>query len=108
MIVNIFSNSADAIKTKSSERIIGITTDLYNDSIVIKIGDSGTGIPFEDREKIFDPFYTTKNDGSGIGLSICHRIISDHHGTIDVSESEYGGTEMIIHIPVNKNSKIVN
>jgi len=103
VIVNIFSNSADAVKKMPSRRIIGVATDLYNDGVVVKIGDSGRGIPFEDREKIFDPFYTTKNDGSGIGLSICHRIISDHHGTIDVSDSEYGGTEVIIHIPVIKN-----
>jgi len=107
VIVNIFSNSADAVKEMSTKRIIEISTDMNDAGIIVKIGDSGAGIPFEEREKIFDPFYTTKNDGSGIGLSICHRIISDHKGTIDVLDSEHGGTEIVMCFP-SQNGHVKN
>ena len=52
------------------------------------------------RDKVFNPFYTTKPDSTGIGLSICHRIIADHGGSIRVHTSKWGGAEFVIEIPV--------
>lgn len=63
---------------------------------MIRVGDSGPGIPEELRDKVFEPFYTTKGDGTGIGLSLCQRIIHDHHGTLTVEESARGGAEFVI------------
>jgi two-component system sensor histidine kinase HydH len=51
---------------------------------------------------IFDPFYTTKDGNSGIGLSLSHRIITDHGGTLTVSAGELGGAEFRIEIPIHK------
>jgi signal transduction histidine kinase len=48
------------------------------------------------QDKVFDPFYTTKNEGTGIGLSLCQRIINDHNGTLIVEESAWGGAEFVI------------
>jgi signal transduction histidine kinase len=70
--------------------------------VVILVLDSGPGIAPENGEKIFDPFFTTKSDSTGIGLSICRRIISDHRGAIEVGTSPWGGTEFRISIPVAK------
>jgi C4-dicarboxylate-specific signal transduction histidine kinase len=71
-------------------------------SIVITVADSGSGVASELRGKIFDPFFTTKHYGSGIGLSICHRIISDHQGTLHVSTSKWGGALFTAAFPVKK------
>lgn len=62
-----------------------------DDRVILCIGDNGPGIPGPDRERIFDPFYTTASDGTGIGLSIVQRIIADHSGTIHVGESPPAG-----------------
>jgi len=63
------------------------------------ISDQGIGIPEDHLARIFDPFYSTKDKGSGLGLSICHTIIKRHHGTIQV-ESELGtGTTFHIYLP---------
>ena len=77
---------------------------LYSDitsSVEIVFRDTGIGIPTRDLDNIFKPGYTTKEFGSGFGLSIVNRIIRDHKGSIHVSSREGEGTEIRIHIPVN-------
>ena len=76
--------------------------DSAGNEIILKIYDSGIGIPPENMDKIFSPFFTTRTNGSGIGLSICQRIITHHDGTIDVSSSPGSGAEFIIRLPVEK------
>jgi signal transduction histidine kinase len=68
----------------------------------IEIVDNGTGIAPEDLERVFDPFFTTKgpDQGSGLGLMICHRIVADHQGTIEVSSRPGKGTSFRVHLPV--------
>jgi signal transduction histidine kinase len=67
----------------------------------IEFVDAGPGIPEEDLERIFDPFFTTKgpDQGSGLGLMICHRIIADHQGTIEVSSRPGEGSIFRVHLP---------
>jgi signal transduction histidine kinase len=64
------------------------------------VSDSGQGIPPYIQGRIFDPFYTTKTGSTGIGLSICHRIITDHGGRLLLGTSEWGGAEFRIEIPL--------
>jgi signal transduction histidine kinase len=64
------------------------------------IEDSGPGVPAESREQIFNPFFTSKKDGVGLGLSIVAKIVDDHHGWIRL-ESEYqGGARFHLFLPV--------
>ena len=62
------------------------------DSLTISVSDSGHGIPDAIRDKIFLPFYTTKERGTGLGLSIVHKIVVSHGGTIQVDTSDRGTT----------------
>jgi signal transduction histidine kinase len=78
---------------------IVVSSAVEDDRIVILVSDSGPGVPPEIKEKIFDPYFTTRPEGTGIGLSISHRIITDHRGSLKVSESEFGGAEFRIEIP---------
>ena len=69
-------------------------------SIVITFADTGHGIPEEVRERIFDPFYTTKEHGTGLGLSISYGIIEQHGGTIGVDSITDKGSTFTISLPI--------
>jgi signal transduction histidine kinase/putative methionine-R-sulfoxide reductase with GAF domain len=68
--------------------------------VELTVQDSGVGIPLEDLEKFFDPFFSTKEGGIGLGLSIAHRIIDQHHGKIEVESAPGKGTLFTISLPV--------
>jgi signal transduction histidine kinase len=68
---------------------------------ILRISDEGTGIPDEIREKIFDLYFTTKTEGSGIGLTMTYRIIQLHHGSIEVQSRAERGTEFRLRIPLS-------
>lgn len=69
-------------------------------AICVTITDTGQGIPPERLSRIFDPFYTTKDKGLGLGMAITHRIVVDHKGTIDVQSQVGLGTTFIVHLPL--------
>jgi two-component system sensor histidine kinase PilS (NtrC family) len=70
----------------------------------IRIADTGWGIAYDDRVKIFNPFFTTKTGGTGLGLAIVYRIIEDHRGTITVDSVPGKGTQFIIRLPMMEES----
>jgi len=73
------------------------------DGVEIEVRDTGPGIAPEHLEQIFDPFFTTKgpDSGSGLGLMVCHRIATDHHGTIEVTSSKGRGTAFVVRLPLD-------
>jgi PAS domain S-box-containing protein len=101
VILNLINNASEAMQTMHKGKKINISSFLENDAICIKVCDSGRGIPKDIRNNVIEPFYTTKSSGSGIGLSICHRIITDHGGLLHISDAELGGAEFIISIPID-------
>ena len=76
------------------------------DFIKIEIKDSGIGIPAELLDKIFDPYFTTKDAGSGLGLSVTHSIVNRHGGHISVASEQPGGTIFTIYLPASTSTKI--
>jgi len=92
---NLITNSIDAIQ---EEGTIAIEFSEDNNSTIIKLIDSGTGIPDDDVDKIFDLLFTTKSNGTGLGLSICKNIVTSHGGTINFSNNP---TTFTIKIPKN-------
>jgi len=96
---NLFLNSIDAMKNGGKL----IITTLQNNTILeITISDTGEGISQKDLEHIFDPFYTTKTSGTGLGMSIIYGIIKEHKGEIAVKSEEHKGTNFIIKLPIEK------
>jgi len=102
VVLNLITNAAEAMKNYDGEKIIELETYKQNDCICISIKDSGPGIPMATQSKIFDPFYTTKANSSGIGLSICHRIISDHGGSLRFNPGTKKGAQFIIELPLKR------
>jgi len=100
VILNLITNASDAMKHIEGEKRIRISSSIQGNCVILIVSDSGHGIPQNIQERIFDPFYTTKTGSTGIGLSICHRIITDHGGSLHLGTSEWGGAEFRIEIPM--------
>jgi signal transduction histidine kinase len=73
---------------------------LDDEHIQIQITDNGSGIPLENQDKIFEPFVTFKENGSGLGLPICRRIILAHKGTITFESKTGEGTTFTVTLPI--------
>ncbi len=105
VLVNLTQNAIDAIRTKvfpeGESAVIAIKAVLDGTRVIITLRDNGPGISEEIRNKVFDPFFTTKDVGSGmgLGLSICHRIVSEHGGRIDVRSEPGRFTEFELEFP---------
>ncbi len=84
VLINLVLNAMEAVKDKS-EKIITLSGESVNNRISLKVTDNGTGMEKEILEKIFVPFFTTRKNGSGIGLSLCRQIMRIHHGNLQVS-----------------------
>ena len=104
-VLNLINNAAQAMKLMEEGKLINVTSASEHNRIIVRISDSGPGVLKDIRDKIFDPFFTTKSDSTGIGLSLCHRIIADHGGSLTVSDSDLGGAEFRIEIPIKSIKK---
>ena len=76
-----------------------MTAHKVNGDVEVIIQDTGTGISRRDMERIFDLYFTTKQDGTGLGLSLVHRIVTEHGGHIDVDSQEGHGAKFTIRLP---------
>ena len=100
VFLNLFNNAIEAVKGRTGRREIYVKTNLRKGHVVIKVTDNGPGIPKEDLEHIFDPFYTRKKKmGLGVGLSVCHDIVKGHEGTIIAENGPEGGAVFTITLP---------
>ncbi|MBB6091156.1 PAS domain S-box-containing protein [Povalibacter uvarum] len=102
VILNLILNAMEAIVGNASDvREMTISTEMSPvEGLVVAIADSGPGIAVEDRERIFDSFYTTKAEGVGIGLSICRSIIDAHGGRLWADANVPGGAILKFTLPV--------
>lgn len=98
VFINLIKNSIEA---HSKSGLIRIESDYQNDKIVITISDNGVGMDSETLHNLFEPFYTTKTDGTGLGMMISKKIIVDHKGTISVSSRKKVGTEVVLTLPIS-------
>jgi signal transduction histidine kinase len=107
VILNLINNAFYAVTEKRKQNIAGyeptvtVTTARENGNVEIKISDNGDGIPQKIREKIFQPFFTTKptGQGTGLGLSLAYDIVKAHGGEITVDTKEGVGSEFMIVLP---------
>ncbi len=94
VFLNIFSNSVEELKNYNGEKTIYFEIECEEDYVIFRVRDTGTGIPEELQSKICDPFFTTKETGTGLGLTITNKIIKDHEGILDISNNN--GAEFTI------------
>jgi two-component system nitrogen regulation sensor histidine kinase NtrY len=98
VIINLVDNAVEATDRRGTI-VLETAHDPSNNLVRITVADDGHGIPPEDREKLFLPYYSTKGRGSGLGLAIVRRIVVEHGGTIDVAANLPRGTRFTIELP---------
>jgi two-component system, NtrC family, sensor histidine kinase HydH len=97
VLLNLIKNAWEAIPGEGS---ISITTGVEKNRIMVSIEDTGTGIPGDKLEEIFNPFFTTKDKGTGLGLAVIQRIVQDHQGDIRVDSEPGRGSRFIFYLPL--------
>ena len=96
VLMNLLLNSLEAMEQKGTIRIQFETED---DTLKVRIHDSGPGVPIGLQDRIFDPFFTTKQSGTGLGLAICRRIMYEHGGTLTLDSEERRGAAFVMRLP---------
>jgi C4-dicarboxylate-specific signal transduction histidine kinase len=101
VILNLVVNGIDAMKdTPSESRTISIQTLRHESFAELSVSDRGSGIAEEKLREVFDPFFTSKAEGMGMGLSIARTIIEAHHGRISAKNQDHGGASFLVKLPL--------
>lgn len=95
---NLFINAVQAMGTEGGRLDVDISSEKT--CVIIDIKDTGSGIPPENVEKIFEPYFSTKETGTGLGLAIVKKVIDDHNGEIEVESKKDQGTHFTVKLPI--------
>ena len=101
VFINLVVNAEAALK-ETKEGVITVSTRLHGERVKISVTDNGTGIPEENLNKIFNPFFTTRGvgKGTGLGLSTCYGIVTAHGGLIHAGNNDQGGATFTVELPL--------
>jgi signal transduction histidine kinase len=102
VLVNIIANAIDAI---DEHGMITLRGRIKKDRAELSVSDDGCGIEEEHLNRIFDPFYTTKARGTGLGLTVCRQIITLHKGTMDIKSRKGKGTVVDLSVPLRRRGR---
>jgi two-component system NtrC family sensor kinase len=98
VFLNLSLNAIESMQPEGGVLRVGTALDR-GQWVGVTFSDSGSGVPEADMKVIFDPFYTTKTTGLGLGLSICYDIVHNHGGRIEVSNNPEGGATFTVWLP---------
>lgn len=104
VMVNLMKNAQEALHDRESPKI-RVETRLEGDRIALVVEDNGPGFPEELKNRMFEPYATTKPRGTGLGLPVVKKIIEEHHGAIEVRNLDAGGARICIRLPVLADEK---
>jgi PAS domain S-box-containing protein len=97
VLINLFKNALEAMSQGGE---LNVTAAVQSNTLVLTIADTGCGIPLEQMPNLFTPFFTTKQGGTGLGLTICRGLISQHQGEISITSEADRGTTCTITLPL--------
>ena len=99
VVLNLLQNAADAVEGGERQEIM-LYLEQTNTSLCLSVADSGPGISADDADKLFQPFFTTKPQGLGLGLSLCRSIVEDHGGRLQAENRPGGGAVFHVRLPL--------
>jgi two-component system C4-dicarboxylate transport sensor histidine kinase DctB len=105
VLLNLILNAIEAMEKVTGERRLTIAASIRNGMVLIRVSDTGTGIPPEKREQLFDPLFTTRASGGGLGLSILQTIVLRHGGSVSVESEPGHGSAFTVTLPLEGPAK---
>jgi signal transduction histidine kinase len=107
VLLNLIANAVESMASvEQRARVLTVRSQKTGDcDIVVTVEDSGSGIDQADLERVFEPFFSTKPEGMGMGLSICRSIIEAHGGRIAVAPARDGGSVFQVRLPCDASSQ---
>jgi len=99
VFLNLLNNALEAV-CNGKDRKVEVNSSVNKENIIIRIKDTGAGILAEEMDGIFEPFYTTKKEGTGLGLAVCKKIVENHDGTISLNSKKGKGSTFTIFLPI--------
>jgi signal transduction histidine kinase len=105
VFLSLLKNAAEALEGRRGT--IRVTARAEEGSVLVEIRDDGPGVSPEIRERLFEPFVTTREagGGTGLGLSICRRIVREHGGEIEIGSDVEGGTRVSVRLPTRRQAE---
>jgi two-component system nitrogen regulation sensor histidine kinase NtrY len=100
-MINLVDNAVTAVRHDGTVKII-LAHDVENSQVCITVADDGTGIALKDRTRLFEPDFSTKKTGTGLGLTIVSTIVADHGGNIRAEHNQPRGAKFVIELPVGE------
>ena len=102
VITNLVKNAIQSIPEEQEHKLVFVTVFREDNQVKIAVKDNGKGISEDNASRIFEPKFTTKSSGMGLGLAIIKNIIENYHGTITFETELNIGTEFLVSFPINK------
>ena len=102
VLINLVGNAIDALeeaRIEGPEVRVSMGENLAGSEVWVRVTDNGLGIEDDVRDQIFDPFYTSREEGTGLGLALCRKIVDNHGGSIEVETASGDGTEFVLTFP---------
>ncbi len=99
--VNVLMNACEAMP-HGGRLVVGVGPAQGGSAVALSFADSGPGIPAEKLERVFDPFFSTKEKGTGLGLSVVHGVVARHGGTVSIESAPGKGTSVVLRLPVRR------
>ena len=100
VVVNLVDNAAEAMRDSLIKQLLVRTSATSSESIELLVADTGCGISAADKEKLFLPYFSTKERGTGLGLAIVSHILSEHGARVRVEDNRPSGARFYLDIPV--------
>ena len=99
VVVNLVDNAAEAMQDSLVKTLYIATQAGVAETVEVVVADSGAGVSSDDKEKLFLPYFSTKNRGTGLGLAIVSHIVTEHNGTIRVEDNQPSGARFTVELP---------
>lgn len=105
VVINLLTNALHAVEEQEARQVI-VSTSIEGQQLNVHVDDNGPGISIDQQQSLFEPFYTTKKNGLGLGLSISQQITQAMGGLLKVSQSPLGGARFTLSLPVTRNADV--
>jgi signal transduction histidine kinase len=99
VVVNLVDNAAEAMQDSLVKTLYISTQPGAAETVEVVVADSGAGVSSDDKERLFLPYFSTKNRGTGLGLAIVNHIVAEHNGTIRVEDNQPVGARFTVELP---------